>query len=179
VSSKVTEQKANVAGRLDELLDRKGAVRFLAERLPQSGDPPRLVRDRIGKLLDRAIEAKDLISRGDGCVELGALIAWAETKKTIRSHVAGVGVSGTAVGPIQMPAMELAGTMVSLPPTIESCHRALLELSAEVLQLRQENQRLLACKHELEKYETKAEERSRVAKENGRKGGHAKALRHF
>ena len=159
---------------LDEVVDRKFATQYLAQRLPMRYGDIRQLRDRIGKKIKTAVDNGQLQSV-DGRYIFGDLAAWARSRLDLAPAVAGIVIPTIGSAALMMPAMSVDAFGFSIPPSLPDCQAALADAYRELNAVRAENNALRAIVADLTPLQAKAAARSQAARRAGRQGGRGNA----
>ena len=155
---------------LDEIVDRRFATQYLAQRLPLPYGDIRQFRDRIGKKIDTAFGNGQLKSINGKCF-FGDLATWGRSRPDLAAAVADVAIPTTGTAHMVAPSMFVRALGFSIPPSLTDCQAALADAYRELSSLREENNALRATVAVLTPLKERAEAKSKATRRAGRKGG--------
>ncbi len=153
-----------------DLVDRKFATRFIAERSRSNYDSIRQQRGKIGQQLDTALQSGKLKS-SHGRFRFGDLTAWALTKTKLAGAFEGIPAFNTGNASLTLQPMQVLGFGYSLPVSLDACQDALKSAYLELNKLREENRQMQTTIDSLQPYKDKADAHSRSGSIHGKKGG--------
>lgn len=127
--------------------------------------------EKVMKRLRYAIAQEHLSNCSEESILFGALIAWIRTKEEWCGAFTDLVLNNSGDAQLEMPSIQCSGVMVSLSPTLELAHAALIEDSSTIDRLKRENAAIRAENEMLKAIKSVDDARRENGRLNGAQGG--------